>query len=77
MDILLQVYIILQVAIEANSLGEMPVIVAGNDEQKKKYLGRMLEEPIMCVSRTEVVRCHLVILVREGGGEGRARILLK
>ena len=35
---------------EANSLGEMPVIVAGNDEQQKKYLGRMLEEPIMCVS---------------------------
>ena len=43
--------ITLQVAIEANSLGEMPVIVAGNDAQKKKYLGRMLEEPLMCVSR--------------------------
>ena len=37
-------------AIEANSLGEMPVIVAGNDAQKKKYLGRMIEEPLMCVS---------------------------
>ncbi len=31
-------------AIEANSLAEMPVIVAGNEAQKKKYLGRMNEE---------------------------------
>jgi len=37
-----------QTAIEANSLGQMPVIIAGNDEQKKKYLGRMTEEPLMC-----------------------------
>ena len=28
----------------------MPVIIAGNDQQKKKYLGRMTEEPLMCVS---------------------------
>lgn len=28
----------------------MPVIIAGTDEQKKKYLGRMTEEPLMCVS---------------------------
>ena len=27
----------------------MPVIVAGNDEQKKRFLGRMIEEPLMCV----------------------------
>jgi len=33
-------------AMEANSLAEMPVIVAGNEEQKKKYLGRMVEEPL-------------------------------
>ena len=26
-----------------------PVIVAGNDEQKKRFLGRMIEEPLMCV----------------------------
>ena len=31
-------------AIEANSLAEMPVIVAGNEAQKKKYLGRMNDE---------------------------------
>ena len=40
----------MQTAIEANSLGEMPVILTGNDEQQKKYLGRMLEEPLFCVS---------------------------
>ncbi|XP_051556174.1 medium-chain specific acyl-CoA dehydrogenase, mitochondrial isoform X2 [Myxocyprinus asiaticus] len=37
-----------QTAIEANSLGQMPVIIAGNDAQRKKYLGRMTEEPLMC-----------------------------
>jgi acyl-CoA dehydrogenase len=31
---------------EANTLAEMPVIVAGNDFQKKKYLGRMIDEPL-------------------------------
>ncbi|KAM4727523.1 medium-chain specific acyl-CoA dehydrogenase, mitochondrial [Anableps anableps] len=38
----------MQTAIEANSLGQMPVIIAGNEQQKKKYLGRMTEEPLMC-----------------------------
>lgn len=33
-------------AIEANSLASAPVIVAGNDFQKKKYLGRLVEEPL-------------------------------
>ncbi|CAN0374690.1 unnamed protein product [Lampetra planeri] len=37
-----------QTAIEANSLGQMPVILAGNPAQQKKYLGRMTEEPLMC-----------------------------
>ncbi|KAA0719220.1 Medium-chain specific acyl-CoA dehydrogenase, mitochondrial [Triplophysa tibetana] len=37
-----------QTSIEANSLGQMPVIIAGNDAQQKKYLGRMTEEPLMC-----------------------------
>ncbi|XP_021798824.1 medium-chain specific acyl-CoA dehydrogenase, mitochondrial isoform X2 [Papio anubis] len=37
-----------QTAIEGNSLGEMPIIIAGNEQQKKKYLGRMTEEPLMC-----------------------------
>ena len=43
----------IQTAVEANSLGQMPVILGGNDEQKKKYLGRMIEEPLMCVSYTK------------------------
>ena len=35
-------------AIEANGLGSMPVMIAGNDEQKKKYLGMLIDEPVMC-----------------------------
>ena len=31
------------------SLQEMPVVLAGNKEQQKKYLGRMVEEPLMAV----------------------------
>lgn len=38
----------IQTAMEANSLGQMPVIIAGSPEQQKKYLGRMIEEPLMC-----------------------------
>lgn len=38
----------IQTAIEANSLGQMPVILAGNEKQQRKYLGRMTEEPLMC-----------------------------
>uniref|UniRef100_A0ABI7Y1D0 Medium-chain specific acyl-CoA dehydrogenase, mitochondrial n=1 Tax=Felis catus TaxID=9685 RepID=A0ABI7Y1D0_FELCA len=38
----------IQTCIEANSLGQMPIIIAGNDQQQKKYLGRMTEEPLMC-----------------------------
>ncbi|KAJ2753471.1 hypothetical protein GGH94_001552 [Coemansia aciculifera] len=37
----------IQTAIEANTLAEAPVILAANDAQKKKYLGRMSEEPLM------------------------------
>ncbi|KAM6919737.1 medium-chain specific acyl-CoA dehydrogenase, mitochondrial [Lycodopsis pacificus] len=37
-----------QTAIEADSLGQMPVILAGSEAQKAKYLGRMIEEPLMC-----------------------------
>jgi acyl-CoA dehydrogenase len=33
-------------AIEANSLAQAPVFVAGTDAQKKKFLGRMTEEPL-------------------------------
>ncbi|XP_034874140.1 medium-chain specific acyl-CoA dehydrogenase, mitochondrial [Mirounga angustirostris] len=37
-----------QTAIEANSLGQMPLLIAGNDQQQKKYLRRLTEEPLMC-----------------------------
>jgi acyl-CoA dehydrogenase len=33
-------------ALEANSLASAPVIIAANDAQKKKYLGRLTEEPL-------------------------------
>merc|ERR1711973_528687 len=35
-------------ALEANGLGSMPIMIAGNHEQKKKYLTRLIEEPLMC-----------------------------
>jgi len=35
-------------AIEANGLGSMPIMIAGTHEQKKKYLTRLIEEPLMC-----------------------------
>lgn len=38
----------IQTAGEANGLAEAPVIIAGNDWQKSKYLTRMTEEPLMC-----------------------------
>ncbi|XP_018574353.1 probable medium-chain specific acyl-CoA dehydrogenase, mitochondrial [Anoplophora glabripennis] len=34
-------------AMEASGLGQTPVLVAGNDSQKRKYLGRLIEEPLM------------------------------
>lgn len=34
-------------ALEASSLGQTPVLLSGNDAQKKKYLGRLLEEPLV------------------------------
>ncbi|KAF2901155.1 hypothetical protein ILUMI_05031 [Ignelater luminosus] len=43
----------IQVAIEGTSLGQTPVVIAGTKEQQKKYLGRLIEEPLIaayCVS---------------------------
>ncbi|CAH1366629.1 hypothetical protein MTP99_007941 [Tenebrio molitor] len=34
-------------ALEASGLGQTPVLIAGNKEQQKKYLGRLLEEPLV------------------------------
>jgi acyl-CoA dehydrogenase len=33
-------------AIEANGLASAPVIIAGNHEQKKEYLGRLTSQPL-------------------------------
>ncbi|KAJ8970610.1 hypothetical protein NQ314_001145 [Rhamnusium bicolor] len=33
--------------IESSSLPQAPLIITGNKEQQKKYLGRLLEEPIV------------------------------
>lgn len=38
----------IQTAILSNDLGACPVVVGGNHEQKKKYLGRLTEEPLHC-----------------------------
>ncbi|KAG0144937.1 hypothetical protein CROQUDRAFT_672084 [Cronartium quercuum f. sp. fusiforme G11] len=37
----------IQTAIEANGLAQAPVIVAGSENLKKKYLGRLTEEPLV------------------------------
>merc|ERR1712093_169536 len=37
----------IQTAIEANGLAEAPLIVAGSEATKQKYLGRMSEEPLI------------------------------
>src|SRR6266511_3105287 len=36
------------VSIVANSLGSAPVIIAGTDEQKRRWLPPLLETPILC-----------------------------
>lgn len=43
----------------------MPVIIAGNEQQQKKYLGRMTEEPLMCVS---MYSCCWMSLLSKGTG---------
>src|SRR2546422_9682476 len=35
-------------SISANGLGSGPIIIAGSDEQKAKWLPPLLEEPILC-----------------------------
>ena len=45
-----------------NFFQQMPVILGGNDAQKKKYLGRMLEEPLLCVSEMKIMYMLLTLL---------------
>jgi acyl-CoA dehydrogenase len=47
---------------------QTPVILAGNKEQQKKYLGRLIEEPLVTVSMVAVpwvafVCCILVVVL--------------
>ena len=37
----------IQTAAEANGLAQSPLVLAANEAQQKKYLGRMTEEPLM------------------------------
>lgn len=37
-------------AIEGTMLGQTPVAISGSEEQKKKYLGRLTESPLLAVS---------------------------
>lgn len=37
---------------------QTPVLIAGNQEQKKKYLGRLLEEPLVAVSHLSSCLCN-------------------
>ncbi|KAK4026746.1 hypothetical protein OUZ56_015773 [Daphnia magna] len=34
--------------INVNNLGQIPIVYNGNKEQQRKYLGRMVEEPLIC-----------------------------
>jgi acyl-CoA dehydrogenase len=38
----------IQTSMTANTLGATPVIIAGTEEQKKKYLGMLMDEPSFC-----------------------------
>ena len=38
----------IQTSITANVLAATPILVAGNEEQKKKYLGMLTSEPVLC-----------------------------
>jgi acyl-CoA dehydrogenase len=37
----------IQLAVQATELGQTPLVIAGSLEQKKKYLGRLLEQPLV------------------------------
>ena len=60
-------------AMEANNLASAPVYVGASEEQKKKYLGRLAEEPLKaayCVTEphagSDVGRCLFVHLCNDG-----------
>jgi acyl-CoA dehydrogenase len=42
----------IETTMEANTLGATPIMLAGSEEQKKKYLGWLTSEPIFCAYAT-------------------------
>lgn len=40
------------------------MLIAGNKEQKKKYLGRLLEEPLVAVSTDRVILPFMCMLLQ-------------
>ena len=65
-------------ALEGNTLAESPVIIAGNDQQKKKYLGRMTEAPIMaayCVTEPGTCARARAWVRRSGASFGQQQAL--
>lgn len=42
----------IEISIMANSLGLTPILLAGSEDQKKKYLGMLADEPIFCAYAT-------------------------
>ncbi|GAA5936655.1 hypothetical protein JCM10213_000020 [Rhodosporidiobolus nylandii] len=66
----------IQTAIEANGLASAPLLVAGSDAQKRKYLGRLVEEPLMAAygvsepgAGSDVAAIKTVAKKVEGGWE--------
>lgn len=56
----------IQVAVLSSGLAQSTLILAGNEQQKKKYLGRLTEEPLLAVrwirawNRTRVTFCLIL-----------------
>lgn len=42
----------IETTIMANTLGLIPILLGGNEDQKKSYLGRLASEPIFCAYAT-------------------------
>lgn len=69
----------IQTAMEANGLAEAPLIVAANDATKRKYLGRMTEEPLMAaycvvsIHRNAADADRAGCRIRRGGDQNQSR----
>ena len=50
-------------AMEANGLASAPIIIAGTDAQKKKYLGRLIDAPIQAGYCVKIIFQKLLLLL--------------